>query len=50
MLLLFQGASGGEEEAEDVNSHLRTQREREEDLFTLPLNAPQQTERFPRKT
>lgn len=38
--LLFQRARSGEEEAEDVNSHVETQRERKEDLFILLLNAP----------
>lgn len=38
--LLFQRARRGEEEAEDVNSHEGTQRERKEDLFILLLRAP----------
>lgn len=38
--LLFQRARSAEEEAEDVNSHVGTQRERKEDLFILLLNAP----------
>lgn len=38
--LLFQRARSGEEEAEDVNSRVGTQRDRKEDLFILLLNAP----------
>lgn len=33
--LLFQRARSAEEEAEDVNSHAGTQRQRKEDLFIL---------------